>query len=390
MKIIRSRNAKMIAGVSVLAGVGFVALQSEPVQETSKLGTPKKIQEITIGVEAQPLAETANMSPDDAPLAIEDRNDPFEGREVKYRFQQIASHFAQEIKYPTFSRPIHQQQDLVEYLPNRAVQSSRPINLDDVDGEIQEVGPRIALKTSKFNYYPGEPVVAVADVTGIQARNSVHVTGLVRVGGQIVAKNQGVIRSDDGSNHAHQQYSLHFDDLSNIPVSDQGDMDVVAEFTIDGNTYAITSLIRYPKTVASIEGLGEVEVEGEYLKIPMQVTTSAPGLHAIKANLYAADLGTPLVHLNTVEELNSESGVLLLKAHIAALKNMGHEGPYELRDLSFTRGASAPKYTVEQGLVGASTYPVAGFSFSEYDDVPYIDESAQSRLDFLNQLGSTH
>ncbi len=388
MKIIRSRNAKIVAGVSVLAVAGIIAFQGSEVEQTPIASAPEKTQ-----IQNRPNENTLQIAlsrtePVNTAAVEEEIEDPFEGREVKYRFQQIASHFAEEIKYPTYSRPIRSENDLVEYLPNRAVKSSRPINLDDVDGEIDEAAPRIALKTSQFNYYPGDKVEAFAEVTGLSGPSSITLAGTIRVNGEVVAEALDITQSDTGDAYEQQQFSLRFGDLSGAPANDQGDMDVVVEFTIDGQVYAITSLIRYPSTIASLDGVGSVHVDGEYLKIPMKVSTSSPGIHAIKANLYDAESDTPLVHLNVVEELTSESGELVLKAHIAALKEMGHEGPYELRDLALSRGASAPKYTVEHGLVEASSYPISGFAFSDYEDKPYVDERAQARLDFLTRLGS--
>ncbi len=72
------------------------------------------------------------------------------------------------------------------------------------------------------------------------------------------------------------------------------------------------------------------------------------------------------------------------------LKKMGHEGPYELKDIKLIRSPSAPKYLTQQGLVEVASFSIAGFPFSEYEDIPYVDEQAQARLDFLTQLGSTN
>jgi hypothetical protein len=84
------------------------------------------------------------------------------------------------------------------------------------------------------------------------------------------------------------------------------------------------------------------------LQIPLYINTSAPDLFAISGNLYDAESDIPLVHLNAIEELTSESGVIQLNTHIVALKKMGYEGPYKLKDISLSRGPSAPKYVMGQ------------------------------------------
>ena len=391
MQIIKNHYPKVLVGVSLLLGLVFITLSKKDVTDERAHSVSSPAPEVAaVSKEKDALTEGPSGSENKTPQIEGSPEDPFEGRELKYRFQQIADQFAEDIQYPSFSRPIRNEFELIEYKPNRAVSTSRPINIDDPDAEVLEDSPRISLKTSQFNYYPGEQVMAEAEVTGLTDSSTISLDATVRVEGKVIARAHDITSIDSDNNDGSRKYTLRFSDLSNMSGHDQGDMDVVAEFKIDGRRHHITSLIRYPNTVARFEGIGAAEVENEYLLIPVHITTSSPGIHAVKGNLYIADTDTPLVHLNAVERLTSEEGVMVLKAHISALKKMGHEGPYELRDISLTRGASAPKYTVEQGLVEMARYTVSGFSFSEYDEIAYVDERAQARLDFLTKLGSVN
>ena len=264
------------------------------------------------------------------------------------------------------------------------------INIDDASAAPLEDSPQISLKASKFRYYKGEPILAEAEITGLEAGSYVSVSVYAMVDKKVIANASEVTRSDSERGQNNHHYTIRFDDLSHFASDYKGEIGIVAEFTVDGQLYAISSQVGYPNIVATLDRVGSAEVQAEYLQIPMHINTSSPGIHAISGNLYDAESGTPLVHLSAVEELASKSGVIFLKAHIVSLKKMGYEGPYELKDISLSRGPSAPRNVTEQGLIDVASVSIAGFPFSDYEDIPYVDERAQARLNFLTQLGSTN
>jgi hypothetical protein len=79
-----------------------------------------------------------------------------------------------------------------------------------------------------------------------------------------------------------------------------------------------------------------------------------------------------------------------LQAHIASLKVAGDPGPYILKDISFTRMPSPPDFSTEYGNAAQDSYSVNGYAFDEYDDVPYVDEEANKRLELLREIGSVN
>ena len=379
---------KISVSTLLIAGLVFIALDNDDDVNVSKVivkdevieSTPTRLKEPQVVKSEQKLVQ-------DMTEAV--KEDPFKGREVKYRFQQVAAQFAEDIKYPTFSKPIRNENELIKYLPNQGLSSDMAINIDDPGAAPLEDSPQISLKTSKFRYYKGEPILAEAEITGLDAGSYVSVSVYAMVDKKVIANASEVTRSDSEREQNDHHYAIRFDDLSHFASDYKGEMRIVAEFTVDGQAFAISSQVGYPNIVATLDRVGSAEVQAEYLQIPMYINTSEPGLHAISGNLYDAESGTPLVHLSAVEELSSESGVIFLKAHIVALKKMGYEGPYELKDISLSRGPSAPRNVTEQGLVEVESVSIGGFSFSEYEDIPYVDERAQARLNFLTQLGST-
>lgn len=384
----KTNYLKILGSITLLTGLIFIAFHEDAVVNgnnvISKDEAPEKTS--TLVKEKPPVTKLENKHGD---IPQEEQENPFQGRELKARLQQVAEQFAEEIKYPVFSKPIRNEHELIKYLPNRSISSSTAINIDDPSAAPLEDSPQISLKASKFRYYSGEPILAEAEITGLEAGSYVTVSVYAMADKKVIASASEVTRSDSERSQNEHHYSIRFDDLSDFASGNKGEMRIVAEFTIDGQAYAISSQVGYPKIVATLDRVGAAEVQNEYLKIPMYINTSTPGLHAISGNLYDAESGTPLVHLRTVEELTSESGVIFLKAHIVALKKMGHEGPYELKDISLSRGPSAPRNVTEQGRVEVESVAIGGFSFSEYEDIPYVDERAQARLNFLTQIGST-
>ena len=86
--------------------------------------------------------------------------------------------------------------------------------------------------------------------------------------------------------------------------------------------------------------------------------------------------------------LESSNGVLVLRAHIAALKKAGSEGPYELKDLGLQRLPSEPDYITEYGHIEQDVFSITAFSFKLYSDQPYRNEKTQRIAKELRRLGS--
>lgn len=380
----KHNKAIYLASGSLAVALVFIALQFST-------DTPQQI----ITSESQSYSDAATNQPNKKvntaaatkfPLenpkaieAVEDNSEtnPFYGEEAKTRLIQISKQFEQDIKYPSYSKPIEDEKALVKYTPNRSTEASLPIRPKDTNS------PSINLKTDKLHYFQGEKIFATAHVRGVNEGSQIRVSGRVIQNGKTIQEQDGVY-----SDELPKLVSLEFDlgDFEASTLNDQ--LRVVASFEIEGRNYEIGSPIQYTSHIANIVDVASAQVRNEFLVIPINVQTSDIGYHQISANLYSAETGQPLVHLSAQKEMQTEVDRIELTAHIAALKAMGHEGPYLLKDMVLTRMPSPPKYTTEYGRVSQQEYYVEGFAFEEYDDVPYVDEEALARLDFLNQLGA--
>lgn len=305
-------------------------------------------------------------------------NNLFYEKEAKARLIQISRSFANDITYPENSKPIRNINELNKYTPNQSSASSRVTDIKNPQS------PRLSIKASKHQYFVGESVIAEANIEGLSSLKNVIVSGHLLQAGKIIA-NATIQRDTDKPT----SYQLSFTNVAVAEVNDSNTLRLVAQFNIDQQQYEIGTGIRYTSSVANINYVGEAFINEAYLHIPIFINTTITGYHLVSANLYDAKSEKPLVHLSEEKELLSQNDFIELKAHFSALKAMGHEGPYEIRDILLTRMPSRPNYVTEYGLVEKKHYSVNGFPFSDYEDIPYTDDATQERLEFLNQLGES-
>ncbi len=299
-------------------------------------------------------------------------DNPFSSQEAKARLIQIADSYREQIQYPRHSRPIHSEAAYAKYVPNQSMPAGRPLNADGPDG------PAISVKTDKHQYFAGDDIAVTTQLSGARS-SSVSV--------QLIMNGQEIQTSDTQAAVADTPQNFRLDIPVSMHINGPTEARVSARFSIDGAPREIGTPVLISPSIATVSHTGDAYVDGEYLKIPVYVDSRKPGYHQLSANLISADAQQPLVHLSEQHELQTNQGIITLRAHIAALKAMGDEGPYLLSDLRFVRMPSPPEFTTEYGRSAQDIFEVAGFPFSDYDDVDYVDEAAQERLQFLSQLG---
>lgn len=297
--------------------------------------------------------------------------------EARAQLQQIGEAYAAQIRYPEFSQPIDPDNLESKYLPDVPVATELPADLRDPNS------PILSLLPNQFRFFEGDALLVSAQIKGLPDDVTSAINAELTRQGQVLA--QATVYPADEPAHS---YVLDFGTLRLPDVSWQQELQVNAEFQFAGKTTTRSVTVEYHQTVARVEQVGPSSVEGEYLQIPVYVSTDKPGFHRLKANLYDAETGKPLVHLRAEESLDSAQGQLLLRAHIGALKAAGSEGPYELRDLQLSRMPSSPDYITEFGRIEQGVIAIEGHAFESYDDKPYHNEKSQRILKELSRLGS--
>ena len=386
MKLSKKQSvyAASLCSLLVISIILFITTRDDTslTNETTPAEHEQKIE--PIGVPAQ-LAKTAfefkakkRAVPIGKALEKDYFENPFSGQETKARLTQISDGFAEDIQYPTTSKPIRDEVALQKYLPNQSIASSVAISPKQKDS------PQISIKSSKHQYFIGETITATAQVQGLTSKQNISISGRLIQHGQQLASAKVTPSPQDPS-----QFELRFESLGGTEIDSSNLARVVASFQFDNQHYEIGTAINYVHAVASVDHVAIAQVENEYLSIPVYINTTNPGYHQVSGILYKAGSNQALLSLSAEKELLTNYDAIPLKAHIAALKSMGHEGPYALKDLTLTRMPSKPMFTTEYGTVSQESFTIEGFPFSDYQDVPYVDEQAQARLEFLTQLGST-
>jgi hypothetical protein len=361
--------------LSVLAMCGLGVLSSFLIQQESDVVLPESTK--MSGFSARDQGATPDESRPQALPGVQKTSDGFEfDEDIKLKLQRISSAYESQAQYPSFSVPINPDELASKYLPDNPVANDLPAKLTDPNS------PTLSIKTNQSRYYYGDALTAQVEIQGLSSDEHSAVSARLVSDQQILA--HATVFPVEGSEHS---YVLDFSELRLTDVDWKQELTVDVEFQFLGETYQRGSSIEYLTTIASVDQVASAEVYEDFLTIPVYISTEKSGYHRVRANLYDAKSGTPLVHLRAEGSIEG-SGALTLKAHIAALKHAGSEGPYELRDISLQRLPSKPDYITEFGRVEQTSFQVEGYSFSEYLDRPYHNEKAQRIAKELRRLGS--
>ncbi|MBK8972503.1 MAG: hypothetical protein IPM37_14590 [Hahellaceae bacterium] len=378
------------AGLLSVAGLALIAYALGGRIETERFNQPQNKFVSSVPSEdstgkvspAESLTQTAKapappVAVPDAPADQVAPEFPYTEVEVKARLAQVAQTYAEQIQYPSFSRPITDRTALEKYLPNQSSDVSAPLDPNDPNS------PTFSLKTDKVTYFVGEPILALVSV-----QSKSQIGGLSSVAGRLVEQGQALQETQGSA--SGKDYLLHFTTDQVQPRNPSGELRVVVNFSLNGQAHEIGTPITLVDSVAEVGDVGQARVNEEYLEIPVDITARKPGYHQLSANLYDELSGKPVVHLSAEHDVRSTQDTLVLKAHIRALKAAGSSGPYQLRDVSLERMPAPPEFTTEYGRASDAGYPVAGFPFDAYKDIPYVDEDAEERLAFLRDMGAVN
>lgn len=367
--------SKKLMAFTLVCGVGFVSYSYLQENSTS---LPEQSANTTPQIELDKPPETTKPTSLTTLPGVEKTQEGFDfDDEIKTRLHEISLIYAEEIKYPDYSMPIRPGELEFKYLPDAPVANVLPAVINDPKS------PQLSVLPNKFRYFPGDELIASAQIIGLDQDEPSTVTARLMLNNELLAT--ATVMPDGEAVHS---YFLEFGHIQLDDIDWKENITIFTDFMFSGHTYTKTMTMEYLETVAGLEDVAPSEVKDEYLQIPVYVSTEKPGFHQIQANLYDAKTNTPLIHLRAEEELSSQSGTLTLQAHIVALKEAGSEGPYELRDIVLKRMPSDPEFITEYGTVHQDSFSVDGFGFDDYLDKPYVNEKAQRIAQELRHFGS--
>jgi hypothetical protein len=376
----RNIGLATLLGVLIIVGVWYFSAPGEPLTtpEEKAEAAPKK--EIISKTVKSPIATSDKEAEEEV-----QEEDPFQGREMKAQFLQVADLYRLNSRYPVGSIPVVGERFAkpVEPFEQAEVDTPYPRDKDDLDPI------RIIASVEKMEYFVGEPINARVMLKG----GGIDEYSRINVFGSIMSVSQG---RDIGLGVNFEQVSFNeYRSAINTQAIAPGQMPREALLNVrvkleDGRTLVQTVPFFYNGSPsARVENVVNSRQEGAFLLIPLQYNVFQEGYYFVDAILDDAATGQPLVQLQTEGRMQFGNGLLTLKAHIHALMDAGSAGPYRLRIVNtFRAGTFNETRDVAATVSRPFGYDVQGAPFDQYDDIPYDDPEVNERIEFLEQLGS--
>jgi hypothetical protein len=306
----------------------------------------------------------------------------YEDEQIKAQFIQVAEAYTEAAKYPYFSQPITNPDQVAVPKPFEFTEVDIPFPVDSQDRPL-----RLSLATDKGQYFLGDIIVARLILRNAPDNAVVEVDAILAsltVGDTDVEIKFALV---EGSNN---EYRANID-LSMMAQEEIG-AELLLKVSVDVNEeqLATTIGIRYDSAAARLTNISYARVQGEYLDIQLQYSVQASGYFFTSAVLQDAISGQPLLRLQAEGAMTESNNFMTMRAHVQALKAAGSEGPYLLTNITGYRGAERGESLDTPISSAKQNYQVQGYRFDLYDDVEFEDELAQERIDFLTKLGAVN
>jgi len=271
----------------------------------------------------------------------------------------VAKVFAAELKFPTYSKPLTNN-DFDRLKPNHFNPQSIPVDDD---------GAHITAALSKYRYTYPEPVFATLTGENIVAAE-LHLVDI----------SSGELLLTSTFEQDEQNWKTEFDGKRNFPTQ----LQATIKAFVNGRSINIALSLKYVDSVATLEGFDSAVNQDADMVIQANLTTREQGLYRMRANLFDAN-HQPIAHLVSKEKLNKGSGNIYLKAHQSVLQ--GKQAPFYLSTFTIELLSPAPGIPTKYGDSSIDEYKIKDFSISSLSDTPYQpSEHEQQRLQLLQKM----
>ena len=320
----------------------------------------------------KPAVKVAAVSPKEINI--------YEDEQIKAQFMQVAEAYTETAKYPHFSQPITNPDQVAIPKPFEFTEVDTPFPVDSQDRPL-----RLSLATDKGQYFLGDIIVARLIVRNAPENAEVELNAILA---SLAVGDIDVEIKFDLVEGSENEYRANID-LSGVSAEGIG-AELLLKVSVDVNEeqLATTIGIRYDSAAARLTNISYVRVQGEYLDIQLQYSVQTNGYFFTSAVLQDAISGQPLLRLQAEGAMTESNNFMTMRAHVQALKAAGSEGPYLLTNITGYRGAERGESLDTPISSAEQNYQVQGYRFDLYDDVEFEDELAQERIDFLTKLGA--
>ncbi len=369
------KQKKIIAISSIaLVGLGGYFWLSQQVQTPIKKELSKATKE-----NSQLLVKEKTVAKNGNDLDEDEEFNPYATEVLKANLQQVADIYEETSKYPTNSQPV--------FDPS-AVREPAPFEFNNVDlpfpKDANDDSPlRIAAATDTHQYFFGDTIQARVQLSNAPTETHIKVSGVLSG----AAGDIPMPLSFEANNGSVNEYIAQFD--TNIAPANlmTSEMSLNVTVDVDGRELFTTTSFRFDRPSAQVIGVMPAQVAGSSLEIPLQIDVGQSGYYFASAVLEDSATRRPLLELQQEGRLQSGNALLNFKAHIAALKRQGSEGPYTLRSIKLKRGAEIGETLDSPGSSLQREFTVRGFPFAFYQEEEFVDPLAQERLAFLRAAG---
>ncbi len=297
--------------------------------------------------------------------------------QVNDQVENALMQFDEISKYPPHSQPILNEAHVSAFVNSSLPQTSLPFPFDGLETPIQ-----VSIELDQNNYFFGDQIKAKINISDIPAGSNISTrTVLMSIDGETLAESGYQETKDDSTFVVFDTQSYA---TSDWPI----EMNVGAYIDVNGHNLFITAPFKINSETASLDSIGFSEPVAENLVIPVNLDVKLAGYYFVAGILYSNKTQQPLIHLETEGRLAEGMSSLNLHAHIQALKKGGDEGPYYLDKIRIERWSDELIPRDIAGKVDHSEYLVDGYSFTDYEDKPYLDPLAEERKRLLQGLSS--
>jgi len=373
-----NKQSLIVLALLLLIGVVVWLWPHDESDNSVSDGMPHDEDELVFIEPAQRTVASQSNKPKEG-IAQELEEDPYQDEAIRAQMLQVADLYAEAAKYPHTSQPIRNPDLAREPKPFQETEVDTPFPIDGLDEPI-----RLLAAVDRYQYFSGDVITARLHVVGAPADTFVQAKATVsgRQGDTPLVTNLNPV------DETLTNFTGQFDTKLVPPGVLSYEMLLKLQVEVGGETLFTTVPFRYSDAAAQLVAISYARQEAENLVVALQYSVFQAGYYFVRAVLEDAQTGQPLLQLQGENRLNQGNSTLPLRAHISALRAMGSEGPYVLRSIQTYRGAEQGEAYDVPASTSQARFEIPGFPFEQYDNIPYQDDVAEERLEFLRGFGA--
>jgi hypothetical protein len=302
----------------------------------------------------------------------------YENEKIKTQFMEVAQAYSETAKYPHFSQPITNPDQVAVPEPFDFTEVDTPFPVDSQEQPLQ-----LSLATDKSQYFLGDIIIAGLILRNAPENADVEVSAILV---SLISGDTSVEVEFSLVEGSANEYRANID--PSVVAAEEVGAELVVKVGVKVNDDGLASTIgiRYDSVAARLTNISYARVQGEYLDVQLHYSVQVNGYFFTNAVLQDAVSGKPLLRLQAEGAMTESNNFMIMRAHIQALKASGSEGPYLLTNITGYRGAERGESLGTPISSTQQNYRIQGYRFDLYDDIEFEDDLAKERIELLTKL----